>query len=102
MTKKYEYSEGLKKLLTDDSYEMSDHLLKSLNLEKSAQKIGMSDERIGEVMPGLMDAVSFWREYPDIFIDTILPRDSKFQLFFYQRVFLRAAIRHKYLSLIHI
>ena len=92
----YEYSTGLKKLLNQDSYQMSDQLLKALNLKKSSQKIGMSEERIGDVLPTLMKYISFWREYPDIFIDTLLPADSKFGLFFYQREFLNAAIRHKY------
>lgn len=40
--------------------------------------------------------VSLWRVCPDLFIDFITPKDSKFKLFFYQRVFLRTAIRHKY------
>ena len=93
---KYQYSEGLKKLLKADEYAMSDALLERLELQKSSQKIGMSDERIGEALPSLKEAVGFWREYPDKFIDDILPADSKFNLFFYQRVFLRAAIRHKY------
>ena len=92
----YQYSEGLAKLLKSDEYEMSDALLERLDLQKSSQKIGMSDERIGEVLPSLTEEVSFWREYPDKFIEDILPPDSKFNLFFYQRVFLRAAIRHKY------
>lgn len=39
---------------------------------------------------------SFWREYPDVFIDTITPKDSKFRLFFYQRVFLRISMRYRY------
>lgn len=92
----YQYSEGLAKLLKSDEYQMSDALLERLELKKASQKIGMSDERIGEALPALTEAVGFWREYPDKFIDDILPEDSKFNLFFYQRVFLRAAIRHKY------
>lgn len=39
---------------------------------------------------------SFWRAYPDIFIDTITPKDSKFKLFFYQRLFLRICFRYRY------
>lgn len=34
--------------------------------------------------------------YPDIFIDIITPSDSLFRLFFYQRIFLRAALRYRY------
>ena len=92
----YEYSPGLKELLSDDNYQMSDGLLDTLELKKSDSKIGMSDERIDDVLPALTEYISFWREYPDMFIDMLLPKDSKFNLFFYQRVFLRAAIRHKY------
>ena len=40
--------------------------------------------------------VSLWRQCPDLFIDFITPKNSKFKLFFYQRVFLRTAIRSKY------
>lgn len=40
--------------------------------------------------------VSLWRSCPDLFIDFITPKDSKFKLFFYQRVFLRNAMRNKY------
>lgn len=39
---------------------------------------------------------SLWREYPDLFIDMITPPDSKFRLFFYQRVFLRVGMRYRY------
>ncbi|MDI3311787.1 MAG: hypothetical protein QJR05_10240 [Thermoanaerobacterium sp.] len=39
---------------------------------------------------------SFFRQYPDIFIDTITPKESKFKLFFYQRIFLRVCLRYRY------
>ena len=32
----------------------------------------------------------FFTAYPDLFLDLIKPADSNFQLFFYQRIFLRA------------
>jgi len=94
---KYEYSPELKNILSDNKYRMSDALLQNLNITRTSnQKIGMSEERIKEILPTFEKYISFWREYPDIFIDTLLPPDSSFKLFFYQRVFLRAAIRHKY------
>ena len=34
--------------------------------------------------------------YPDIFIDDITPAHNNFQLFFYQRIFMRTAIRYRY------
>ena len=96
MTASYEYSEGLKELIHADEYRMSEGLLNRLDLKESDQKIGMSDERIGDSLGALTESISFWREYPDKFIDAILPEDSTFDLFFYQRIFLRVAMRHKY------
>ena len=40
---------------------------------------------------------SLFRWYPDIFIDMITPKGSNFKLFFYQRLFLRVAMRHRYM-----
>ena len=48
-------------------------------LEKNEQQIG--------------DAMSFFTAYPDIFIDLISPESCGIKLFFYQRIFLRAAMR---------
>jgi len=96
MANKYEYSPALLKALTNKDYVMSPKLLKALDIEKSTQKIGISEERIKEILPIFIEYASFWREYPDLFIDMILPKGSTFGLFFYQRLFLRAAIRHKY------
>lgn len=39
---------------------------------------------------------NFFTAYPDLFIDLITPSDSNFQLFFYQRMFLRACLRFRY------
>lgn len=49
-----------------------------------------------KIKPAFAKYVALWRECPDLFIDFITPKDSSFKLFFYQRVFLRTAIRHKY------
>lgn len=35
----------------------------------------------------------FFISYPDIFLDLISPSDSKFHLFFYQKLMLRATLR---------
>ena len=37
----------------------------------------------------------FFTAYPDLFLDLIKPADSNFQLFFYQRIFLRACMRFR-------
>ena len=39
------------------------------------------------------DMMSFFTAYPDIFIDLISPESCGIKLFFYQRIFLRAAMR---------
>lgn len=45
-------------------------------------------DNIGEML-------SIFTAYPDVFLDFITPEDSNFQLFFYQRITLRAIMRHK-------
>lgn len=39
--------------------------------------------------------IQFFSVYPDLFLDLIKPKGSGFNLFFYQRVILRAIMRHK-------
>lgn len=45
-------------------------------------------DKIGEML-------SIFTAYPDIFLDFITPEDSNFQLFFYQRMTLRAIMRYR-------
>lgn len=72
--------------------------LMTLSLDKSTKKYGLSEERIQKQIPALTEAFSFYREYPDIFVYVLCGESNpeKFELFFYQRVFLRAAMRHRY------
>lgn len=71
-----------------------------LTLSSSRNKIGMSEERLNAVLPIIRQYVSYWREYPDLFIDFMAggehaPKES-LKLYFYQRCFLRACMRYKY------
>lgn len=67
-----------------------------LDLSSSKRKkIGISEERIREVLPELRDSIAFYREYPDLFIDFVKGPDSNFKFYFYQRVFLRIVMRHR-------
>ena len=71
--------------------------LMELSLSKGANKIGLSEERIRVQIPYLRQYISFWREYPDLFVEFLCgDNPQNFRLFFYQRVFLRAVIRHRY------
>ena len=71
--------------------------LMELSLSKGGNKIGLSEERILAQIPELTKAFSFYREYPDIFVEFLCgDNPENFQLYFYQRVFLRAVMRHRY------
>ena len=63
----------------------------------SVKKVGLSEERIKSQKKQLRQYIAFWREYPDIFVDFLCGSNPEnFHLFFYQRVFLRAVMRHRY------
>lgn len=71
--------------------------LMELSLSKGGNKIGLSEERILAQIPELTKAFSFYREYPDIFVEFLCgDNPENFKLYFYQRVFLRAVMRHRY------
>lgn len=73
-----------------------------LDLNTKRQKIGLSEERIEVIKPYLRDYISFWREYPDLFVDFMVRgtrtevKEGEFHFYFYQRVFLRCVMRHQY------
>ena len=72
-----------------------------LQISKSKQKMGISEERIEAIKPALRQYIAFWREYPDMFIDFLqtgadgtIPNDG-LKFYFYQRVFLRVSVRYR-------
>ena len=69
-----------------------------LNLKSNVDKIGLSEERVRACIPVARKYIAFWREYPDLFVDFLVQKNNpeNFHLFYYQRVFLRAAMRYKY------
>ena len=69
-------------------------------------KIGISMERLEAVKPALREYIAFWREYPDLFVDFLqtgadgkVPEDG-LKFYFYQRCFLRAAMRYRYVYMV--
>ena len=52
------------------------------------QKIDKNFEKVGKAM-------NHFLAYPDIFLDIITPVESRFKLFFFQRIMLRAMVRHR-------
>ena len=72
-----------------------------LNISGNRQKIGISPERVEAIKPVLRQYIAYWREYPDMFIDFLqtgadgeIPKEG-LRFFFYQRVFLRIALRYR-------
>ena len=81
-------------------------LVDLLELSNSRRKIGISEERINASKPIIRQYIAYWREYPDMFIDFLqtgkdgtIP-DNGLKFYFYQRVFLRAAMRYKYVYMV--
>ena len=75
---------------------MSLQSLLDLSESRNNQKQEVSEERIAAILPQLRQLISFFREYPDIYIDFIKGPDCNFEFYFYQRVFLRIVMRHRY------
>ena len=77
-----------------------------LDVSTKRKKIGLSEERVEAIKPVLRDYIAYWREYPDMFIDFLqtgvdgeIPENG-LKFYFYQRVFLRAAMRYKYVYMV--
>ena len=71
--------------------------LMELSLSKNTKKTGISEERIRAQMPIIRQYIAYWREYPDMFVKFLCGNNPEnFQLYFYQRLFLRAVMRHRY------
>lgn len=64
--------------------------------EQRNNKQGISEERIAAQMDHMRHLIAFWREYPDLFIDFIKGPNCNFHFYFYQRIFLRIVMRHRY------
>ena len=80
---------------------ISENIWNLLNIP-DARKVGVSHDRIDAVSDVLRNYISYWREYPDMFIDFLQTGDNGkipetgLKFFFYQRCFLRIAMRYRY------
>lgn len=64
--------------------------------QERGKKIGISEERVKAQMPYIRQYIAYWREYPDMFVEFLCgDNPENFQLYFYQRCFLRAAMRYR-------
>ena len=71
--------------------------LLNATLSTDTHKQGLSEERIRAQIPLIRQYIAYWREYPDMFVEFLCGNNPEnFHLFFYQRLFLRAVMRHRY------
>ena len=75
---------------------MSLQNLLELSEIKDSQKKGLSEERLKAQVPELRKLIAFYREYPDYLVDYMKGPNSTFNFYFYQRIFLRVVMRHRY------
>lgn len=76
-----------------------------LELSDKHKKIGLSEERVNAIIPQAREYIAFWREYPDLFVDFLQTggdpsRKKTLNFYAYQRIFLRAIARHKYVYMV--
>ena len=74
--------------------------LLELSVNKTNQKIGISEERVRACLPELRKAIAFYRQYPDLYIDfcnsCASEKQKVLKLYTYQRIFLRQAMRYRH------
>lgn len=68
-----------------------------LSLEQNRDiKQGFSEQRLNAQLKALRKQIAFYRWYPDLLVDKMKGPNCPFKFYFYQRVFLRAVMRHRY------
>lgn len=65
-------------------------------IQHDTKKQGLSEERLLSQLDNLRYLISFFRKYPDLLVDYIKGPESNFSFYFYQRIFLRIVMRHRY------
>ena len=62
------------------------------------EQLDVTEETVLAQKDKLRQLIAYWRVYPDKFIDYLCSLNPKntFHFFFYQRLFLRVAMRHQY------
>lgn len=72
-----------------------------LSSSRDVLKTGVSEERLRACLPELRRSIAFYRKYPDLFVDAIKGPDCTFKFYTYQRVFLRAVMRNKFVYAVY-
>ena len=66
---------------------------RTMPIDKSTK---LTQKMIDGDLQNYKEMAEYFINYPDLFVDMITPANSTFKLFFYQRIFLRANLRYKY------
>ena len=92
------FSSGKNSVLTSYNKQIENlSCIERLKYEYGVEKnVVLSRENVEKNRKLLEKYMEYFSVYPDIFLDLISPADSKFHLYFYQRIFLRACMRFKY------
>ena len=75
---------------------MSLQTLLDNSLAYEGKKQGISEQRLLQKIDDIRDKIAFFRQYPDLFIDFIQGPEGTFKFLYYQRIFLRIVMRHRY------
>lgn len=77
---------------------LNELIKEKFNVRKKVESEEITKERILEHLDDYRRMIAYWRQYPDKFIDYLcsMNPDNTFHFFFYQRLFLRIVMRHKY------
>lgn len=75
---------------------MSLQALLNLSVQHEGLRQGLSPERLDAQLDGIRSLIGFYREYPDLLVDFMKGPDSNFNFYFYQRIFIRVVMRHRY------
>ena len=70
--------------------------LLNASIDYEGKKQGLSQERLFAQLDNIRSLIAFYRQYPDLLVDYMKGPDSTFNFYFYQRIFLRIVMRHRY------
>ena len=82
-------------------------ILELSSSKDSLTKQGLSEERLAAQVDNLRPLIAFYRQYPGLLIDSMtgfaeaqengtLSEYKGFRFYFYQRIFLRVVMRHRF------
>lgn len=90
------YPYNLETVISTTVIDYPPNLKKILNIKEEGINDELTlEERVRRIFPEARKSIAFYRAYPDIFIDDIKGKDCNFEFFNYQRMFLRATMRHR-------